>query len=68
MHVKCMMVGDLILRSVGAERAEMMVERFPGIKTEQLHGVIEKTDLGSPETVIIHVGTNDWRTTEIFIS
>ena len=25
--------------------------------------VIEKRDLGSPETVIIHVGTNDMRTT-----
>ena len=36
---------------------------FPGIKTEQLHRVTEKKDLGSPETVIIYVSTNDLRTT-----
>ena len=59
----CMAVGNSIVRSVGAEHADVMVECFPGIKTEQLHRVIEKTDLGSPETVIIHVGTNDLRTT-----
>jgi hypothetical protein len=41
----------------------MTVECFPGIKTEQLHRVIERRDLGSPETAIIHVGTNDLRTT-----
>ena len=50
------------MRNVGAEHADMTVECFPGIKTEQLHRVIEKRDLGSPETVIIHVGTNDMRT------
>ena len=53
---KCMVVGDTIVRSVGAEHADVMVECFLGIKTEQLQRVIEKTDLGSPETVIIHVG------------
>jgi hypothetical protein len=52
-----------VLRNVGAEYADMMVESFPGIKTEQLHRVIERRDLGSPETVIIHVGTNDMRAT-----
>ena len=56
---KCMVFGYLMLLNVGAEHADVMVECFPGIKTEQLHRVIEKTDLGSPETVIIHVGTND---------
>jgi len=56
-------VGDSILRNVGAECADMMVECFPGIKTEQLHRVIERRDLGSPETVIIHVGANDMRAT-----
>jgi len=30
-----------------------------GVKTEQLHRVIEVRDLGSPEFVIIHVGTTD---------
>jgi lysophospholipase L1-like esterase len=59
---KCMVVGDSVVRGVGDEHTEM-VECFPGIKTEQLHKVIEKRDLGSPETVIIHVGTNDLRTT-----
>ena len=57
------MVGDSIVRSVGAEHADMVVECFPGIKTEQLHRVIEKRDLGSSETVVIDVGTNDLRTT-----
>jgi len=60
---KCVVVGDSILRNVGAECADMMVECFPGIKTEQLHRVIERRDLGSPETVIIHVGANDMRAT-----
>jgi hypothetical protein len=41
----------------------MTVECFPGIKTEQLHRVIERRDLGSPETSIIHVGTNYFKTT-----
>ena len=47
---------------VGGEHADLMVECFLGIKTEQLHRVIEKRDLGSPETVTIHVGTDDLRT------
>ena len=51
------------MQNVGTEHADMMVECCPRIKTEQLHRVTEKTDLGSPETVIIHVGTNDLRTT-----
>jgi hypothetical protein len=40
----------------------MMVECFPGIRTEQLHRVIEKRNLGNPKTVNFHVGTNDPRT------
>ena len=60
---KCMVVGDTVLHSVGTEHADTMMERFPGIKTERLHRVTEKTDLGSAETVIIHVGTNDLRRT-----
>ena len=58
-----MVVGDPIVRNVGAERADMRVECFPGIKTEQLHRVMEKRNLVSPDTVIIHVGTNDLKTT-----
>ena len=60
---KWMLVGDSVVRNVGAEHADMKVECFLGIKTEQLHRVMEKRDLVSPETVIIHVGTNDLRTT-----
>jgi hypothetical protein len=30
---------------------------------EQLHRVIENRDLGNPDNVVIHVGTNDLRRT-----
>lgn len=60
---KCLLVGDSIIRNVGAEQEEIRVECFPGIKTDQLRRVVENTDLGSPETVIVHVGTNDLRNT-----
>jgi len=59
---KCLVVGDSIVRNVGAERADMKVECFPGIKTEQLHRVMEKRNLVEPDTVIIQVGTNDLKT------
>ena len=59
---KCVVVGDSIF-NIGVEHADMIVECFLGIKTELLHRVIEKGVLGSPETVIIHVGTSDMRTT-----
>jgi hypothetical protein len=39
---KCVLVGDAVLRNFGAEHADMKVECFQGIKTEQLHRVIEK--------------------------
>jgi len=57
------MVGDLILRNFGAEYADMLVESFQEIKTEELQRVTEQRHLGSPETVIMHMGTNDLRTT-----
>ena len=60
--IKCIVVGDSIVRNVGAEHVDMKVECFPGIKTEQLHRVMEKRDLVSSDTVIIHVGTNDLKT------
>ena len=31
---KCMVIGDSLLRNVGAEHSNMKMERFPGIKTE----------------------------------
>jgi len=60
---KCLVVGDSKVRNVKAERADMEVECFPGIKTEQLHRVMEKRNLVSRDTVIIHVGANDLKTT-----
>jgi hypothetical protein len=33
----CVVVGDSVLHNVGAERADMKVECFLGINTEQLH-------------------------------
>jgi hypothetical protein len=60
---KCMVVGDSMVRNVGADQADIRVECYPGIKTEQLRKVIEKADLGGPENVVVHVGTNDLKTT-----
>jgi hypothetical protein len=59
---KCVVVSESVLRTFGTEHAYMMVEYFPGIKTEELHRVIEKSDLDSPANIIIHVCTNDMRT------
>jgi hypothetical protein len=50
------------VRNVGAELVDMKVECFTGVRTEQLHRVIEKIDLVSSDTVIIHLGTNDLKT------
>ena len=60
---KCRMVGDSILCIAGVEHAEMIVKCFPGIKTEQLHRVVEQKEVGNPETVIIDVGADDMRAT-----
>jgi hypothetical protein len=57
------MIGDSILRKVGEEHSDMKVECLPRVKTKQLHRVIEVSNLGSPESVIIHGGTTDMRTT-----
>jgi hypothetical protein len=46
---KCLVVRDSIMRNVGAEYVDMKVKCFPGIKTEQLHRVIEKRDLVSSD-------------------
>ena len=62
MFTKYLVVGDSVVRNVRAEHADMKVECFLGIKTEQLHRVMEKRTLVSPDTVIIHVGTNDLKT------
>jgi len=56
---KCLVVGDSIIRNVGTGQNNIIVECFPGIRTEQLTRVLDNRDLGTPDTVIIHVGTND---------
>ena len=54
---KCLVLGDSIIWNVGTECSDMKVECFLGIRTEQLHRVIENRDLGSPHILIIHAGT-----------
>ena len=44
---------------MGADCPDWKTGCFPGIRAEQLQMVIEKRDLGNPDTVVIHVGTND---------
>ena len=64
-HLKggeCLVFGDWIIWNVGTECSDMKVECFSGIRMKQLHRVIGNRDLGSPDTVVIHVGTNDLRT------
>jgi hypothetical protein len=58
-----LMLGDSITRNFGTRCSDMKVGCFPGILTELLHRVIENRDLKSPDTVVIHVGTNDLRRT-----
>jgi len=56
---QCLVVGDSIIRNVGTGQNNMMIECFPEIRTEQLHRVLDKRDLGTPDKVVIQVGTND---------
>ena len=56
---QCLVLGNSIIRNVGTGHNNMMVECFLGIRTEQLHRVLENRDLGSPDTAVIHVGIND---------
>jgi hypothetical protein len=60
---ECLVLGDSIIRNVGTECSDVKVECFLGIRTEQLHRVVEYRDLRCPDTVVIHVGTNDLRRT-----
>ena len=43
---KCLVLGDSIVRNVGAEKSDMRVECFPGIRSDQLRRVIQNRDLG----------------------
>jgi hypothetical protein len=54
-------LGDLIIHNVGNECSDMKVECFPGITMEQMQRVIENTDLGNSDTIVIHVGTINLR-------
>jgi hypothetical protein len=58
-----LVLGDSMIQNVGTECSDMKVECFPSTRTEQLHRVIKNRDLGSPDTVVIHVGTNGLRQT-----
>jgi hypothetical protein len=56
---QCLVVCDSIIRNVETGQNNIKAECFPGIRMEQLHRVLDNRDLGTPDTVIIHVGTND---------
>jgi len=56
---QCLFVGDSIIRNVETGQNSMKAACFPGVTTEQLHRVLDSRDLGTPDTVISHVGTND---------
>ena len=60
---ECLVLGDSIIQNVGTECPDIKFECFPGIRAEQLQRVIERRELGSPDSVVIHVGTNDLRRT-----
>ena len=53
---KCLVLGDSIVRNVGTEKPDMRVECFPGIRADQLRRVMENTDFGHSDAVVIHVG------------
>jgi hypothetical protein len=58
---KCLVLGDSIVRNVGAEKPNMRVECFPSIRAYKLCRVMENRNLGYSDTVVIRVGTNDVR-------
>jgi hypothetical protein len=58
---KCLVLGDSIVRNAGAEKSNMRVGCFPGIRSDQLRRVMENRDFGCADAVVIHAGTNDVR-------
>lgn len=61
---KLLVLGDSIVRNVGAGKSNMRVECYPGIRSDQLQRAVEyrtndKRGPGDPDAVVIHVGTND---------
>jgi hypothetical protein len=55
--LKCLVLGDSIVRNVGAGKSDMRVECFPVIRTDQLARVIENGDLGCSDSYFM------WRQT-----
>jgi hypothetical protein len=56
---KCLVLGDSVIRNVGTERRNMVVECFQGIRTDQMHRVVENRDLGHPTPKIKNKNTSD---------
>jgi len=52
-----------VKQNVGTECSDMKVECFLGVRMEQLHRVFEYRYLGSPDTIVNCVGTEDLRRT-----
>jgi len=50
------LLGDSIVRNVGAEKSNMKFESFAGIRSDQRRRVMENRVLGYSDAVVIHVG------------
>jgi len=44
---KCLVLGDSIVRNVGAEKPNMRVKFFPGIRADHLRRVMENRNIGT---------------------
>ena len=53
---KSVLLGDSIVRNVGAEKSNMKFESFAGIRSDQRRRVMENRVLGYSDAVVIHVG------------
>jgi len=60
---KHLVLADSIVWNFGTENSYLRVECFPGIRTARMHTVMVNRTLGNPDTILIHVGTNDLRRT-----
>ena len=58
-----MFLGIEDLDNMGSDCPDIKVGCFLGIRSEQLQRVIVKRDFGDPNSVVIHVGTNDIKRT-----
>lgn len=48
-----------MVKHIGQHQPDLKVKCFPGIHTEQMKLVVEQQEEENPETVILHVGSND---------